>query len=257
MSRIKETFERKDILSIYFTAGFPELNSAMQILRELQENGVNMVELGMPFSDPLADGPVIQHSSEVALRNGMNLDLLFEQTREMRKEISIPVILMGYLNPVLQYGVEKFLKRSAENGFDGLIIPDLPMREYETIYKPLFEKYNLKNIFLVTPQTSEERVRKIDSLSDGFIYLVSSGSTTGMRTEFSKEQKAYFKRNSDYNLKNPLLAGFGISNNTTFEQACEHTSGAIIGSAFIKALQNKVAIKEFVGSIRNKQEVKI
>lgn len=257
MSRIKKAFEKKDILSIYFTAGFPELNSTMGILKELQDCGADMAELGMPFSDPLADGPVIQHSSEVALRNGMNLDLLFEQTKNMRNKISIPVVLMGYLNPVLQYGVEKFLGRAAENGFDGLIIPDLPMREYENSYKPLFEKYNLKNIFLITPQTSEERVRKIDSLSDGFIYLVSSASTTGIKTEFSPEQQNYFSRISSYKLKNPLLTGFGISNSTTFRQACENTNGAIIGSAFIKELENEKDIKGFIHSIRNSQTAKI
>ncbi|MGZ3862547.1 MAG: tryptophan synthase subunit alpha [Bacteroidia bacterium] len=258
MSRIKKAFEKKDILSIYFTAGFPKLDSTMEILKELQKSGVDMIELGMPFSDPLADGPVIQHSSEVAIKNGMNLDLLFEQTKEMRKEISIPVVLMGYLNPVLQYGVEKFLKRAAENGFDGLIIPDLPMREYEMIYKPLFEKYDLKNIFLVTPQTSEERIRRTDSLSDGFIYLVSSASTTGIKSEFSSAQQDYFKRVSSYNLKNPLLAGFGISNSATFQQACEYTDGAIIGSAFIRQLENtdyKPRIKKFINSLKEKASV--
>ncbi|MGZ3865417.1 MAG: tryptophan synthase subunit alpha [Bacteroidia bacterium] len=256
MSRIRETLKKKGILSIYFTAGFPELNSTMTILKELQDNGVDMVELGMPFSDPLADGPVIQRSSEVALTNGMNLDLLFDQTKNMRREISIPVILMGYLNPLLQYGVEKFLKRASENGFDGLIVPDLPMREYEEIYKSLFEKFGLKNIFLVTPQTSEERVRKIDSLSDGFIYLVSSASTTGIKNEFSAEQQAYFKRISSYNLRNPLLTGFGISNSTTFNQACENTNGAIIGSAFIKALEKGETVS-FINSIRKTKSINI
>jgi tryptophan synthase alpha chain len=255
MNRIKNTFRNKskNILSIYFTAGFPELNSTMEILKSLQDSGVDMVELGMPFSDPLADGPVIQHSSEVALANGMNMDLLFEQTKNMRREISIPVVLMGYLNPLLQYGVEKFLKHASENGFDGLIIPDLPMREYELMYKPLFERYNLKNIFLITPQTAEERVKKFDKLSDGFIYLVSSASTTGAKDRFSEEQQNYFKRIVSYKLRNPLLAGFGISNSKTFEQACENANGAIVGSAFIKTLQNKgntdSVIKNFVNTI--------
>ena len=261
MNRIKDLFKRKskNILSIYFTAGFPELNSSMEILKQLEESGVDMVELGMPFSDPLADGPVIQHSSEVALQNGMNMDLLFEQTKEFRKHISIPVILMGYLNPLLQYGVEKFLQRAAENGFDGLIIPDLPLREYELHYKQLFEKYNLKNIFLITPNTTEERIKKIDALSDGFIYLVSTAGTTGARDSFSTEQQDYFKRIAFYKLDNPLLAGFGISNSKTFEQACLHTNGAIIGSAFIKALQAgdyKLQIEKFISSIKLKETQK-
>ncbi|HTA63402.1 MAG TPA: tryptophan synthase subunit alpha [Bacteroidia bacterium] len=261
MNRIKDLFKRKNknILSVYFTSGFPELSSSMEILKQLEESSVDMVELGMPFSDPLADGPVIQHSSEVALQNGMNMDLLFEQTTELRKHISIPVILMGYFNPLLQYGIEKFLQRAAENGFDGLIIPDLPIREYELHYKQLFEKYNLKNIFLITPNTTEERIRKIDVLSNGFIYLVSTAGTTGARDSFSVEQQSYFKRIASYKLNNPLLAGFGISNSKTFEQACLHTNGAIIGSAFIKALQTgeyKSQIEKFIGSIKLKETQK-
>lgn len=241
MNRIKDLFEKKNknVLSVYFTAGFPALNNTMDILSELEKNGVDMVELGMPFSDPLADGPVIQHSSEVALKNGMNLDLLFEQTKEMRKKISMPVVLMGYLNPLLQYGVEKFLQKASANGFDALIIPDLPIREYEMEFKGLFEKYGLQNIFLITPQTPEARVKRIDEISSAFIYLVSSASTTGAKDRFSNEQEAYFKRIASYKLKNPLLAGFGISNRRTFEQACANANGAIIGSAFIKALQSE------------------
>ena len=178
MNRIKELFKKqnRNILSIYFTAGFPTVDSTMDILESLEKNGVNMVEVGMPFSDPLADGPVIQRSSEIALANGMNMDLLFEQTKNLRDKISIPLVLMGYLNPLLQYGVEKFLKRASENGFDALIIPDLPIREYELQYKHLFEKYGIKNIFLITPDTSEERIHKIDALSDAFIYLVASSA---------------------------------------------------------------------------------
>ena len=261
MNRIKELFKKKDknILSVYFTAGFPELNTTMEILSSLQKSGVDVVEVGMPFSDPLADGPVIQHSSEVALSNGMNMDLLFEQTKEMRKQISIPVVLMGYLNPLLQYGVEKFLKRAAGNGFDALIIPDLPMREYEIQYKSLFEKYNIKNIFLVTPDTSEERIRKIDALSDAFIYFVASSGTTGTRDNVTNEQQNYFKRIASYHLKNPVLAGFGISNKDTFDKACQNTNGAIIGSAFIKALQKDekidTTISAFVNSISTQIDV--
>ena len=260
MNRIKNLFgeKNKNVLSIYFTAGFPELNSTMQILHQLQEHGVDMVELGMPFSDPLADGPIIQRSSELALKNGMNLDLLFEQTKEMRKQISIPVILMGYLNPLLQYGIEKFLQRAAENGFNGLIIPDLPLREYELHYKLLFEKYNLKNIFLITPQTSEQRIKQIDDASEAFIYLVSSASTTGVRDNFSAEQEQYFSRIASYKLKNPLLTGFGISNRQTFEQTCKYVNGAIIGSAFIKVLQTEnyeTVIEKFIYSIKQKEPV--
>lgn len=260
MKRIKELFKNKQsqVLSIYFTAGFPALNDTMDILLSLQDAGVDMVELGMPFSDPLADGPVIQHSSEIALKNGMNLDLLFDQTREMRRHITIPVVLMGYLNPLLQYGVETFLRRAAENGFDALIIPDLPLRAYAVEYKALFEKYGLGHVFLVTPQTAEERVREIDAASDGFIYVVSSASTTGAKDTFSAKQEDYFRRISSYKLKNPLLTGFGISNRGTFEYACRHSKGAIIGSAFIKALQQpgnlQHNISAFINSIRNVEQ---
>ena len=261
MNRIKELFQRKnkDVLSFYFTAGFPELNSTMNVLLSLQKNGVDMIEVGMPFSDPLADGPVIQHSSKIALHNGMNLDLLFEQTKDMRKHITMPLVLMGYLNPLLQYGVEKFLQRASTNGFDALIVPDLPIREYELHYKASFEKYKIKNIFLVTPDTPKERIHKIDTLSDAFIYLVSTSGTTGAKTNISHEQQDYFKRIASYQLKNPLLAGFGISNRDTFDKACAHTNGAIIGSAFIKALeQNKdteQAIKNFVTSIKQTEYI--
>ena len=256
MNRIKDLFQKKhkNILSVYFTTGFPELNSTMNILSSLQKNGVDMVEVGIPFSDPLADGPVIQHSSEVALKNGMNLDMLFEQTKDVRKHINIPLVLMGYLNPLLQYGIEKFLQRAAENGFDALIVPDLPVIEYELYYKDLFEKYNIKNIFLITPDTSKERVHKIDILSDAFIYMVATSGTTGAKITVSNEQQDYFKRITSYQLKNPLLAGFGISNKDTFEKACADTNGAIIGSAFIKALEKdkntEQAIKSFVNSIK-------
>jgi tryptophan synthase alpha chain len=248
MSRIKEIFNRKKkgILSVYFTAGYPSLNDTMTILEGLETRGVDMVELGMPFSDPLSDGPVIQRSSEKALSNGMNLDLMFQQTEKMRTKISIPVVLMGYLNPLLQYGVEKFLKRAAENGFDALIIPDLPIREYEAEFRPLFEKYGLQNIFLITPQTPEQRVRNIDHISDAFIYLVSSASTTGAKEKFSAGQEEYFSRIASYKLKNPLLTGFGISNQQTFEQACRHSQGAIVGSAFIKELEEEQSIEKAI-----------
>lgn len=262
MSRIKKLFKEKEreVLSVYFTAGFPALGSTMDILSALQNSGADIVELGMPFSDPLADGPVIQHSSEIALKNGMNMDVLFEQTKNMRENITMPVVLMGYLNPVLQYGMERFLKRAAENGFDALIIPDLPIREYGMEYQPLFEKHDIKNIFLVTPNTSEERVRKIDFLSDAFIYLVASNSTTGIQDNISAGQEEYFKRIAGYKLANPILAGFGISNSLAFERACVHTNGAIIGSAFIKALEKEENIENkvshFVNEIRSAEKVK-
>ena len=256
MNRIKNLFERKNrnVLSVYFTAGYPTLDSTLGILLGLEENGVDIVELGMPFSDPLADGPVIQRSSEIALKNGMNLDLLFEQTKDMRGKISIPVVMMGYLNPLLQYGVEKFLQKASVNGFDALIIPDLPIREYDLHYKALFEKYGMQNIFLITPQTPEPRVRQIDSISNAFIYMVSSASTTGAKEQVSDSQEKYFERVVSYKLKNPLLVGFGISNYQTFERACLYANGAIIGSAFIRALDKEnsidACIKNFVGSIR-------
>jgi tryptophan synthase alpha chain len=259
MNRIKKLFENKskDVLSIYFTAGFPELDNTLSMLSLLQENGADIVEVGMPFSDPLADGPVIQRSSEIALKNGMNLDLLFEQTRNMREKISIPLVLMGYLNPLLQYGMEKFLQRASENGFDALIIPDLPIREYEIQYKSLFDRYGLKNIFLITPETSEARIRQIDSISDAFIYLVASSGTTGAKENVSDTQEEYFKRIASYKLKKPLLAGFGISNRETFETACRYANGAIIGSAFIKNLETaeniNTAIEGFMNSILKKK----
>ena len=261
MNRIKTLFQKKqkNILSVYFTAGFPELNSTMDIISSLQKNGVDMVEVGMPFSDPLADGPVIQHSSEIALLNGMNLDLLFEQTKNIRKNISVPLVLMGYLNPLLQYGVEKFLQRASENGFDGLIVPDLPLREYQLQYKKLFEKYNITTIFLITPDTSEERVREIDVFSDAFIYLVTTSGTTGLKNNMSDEQLNYFKRIASYHLKNPVLAGFGISGKETFDKASVYTNGAIIGSAFIKAIgkdpNTEKAIEDFIFSIKQDKTI--
>lgn len=241
-------------LSIFFTAGYPEKDSTMHILKELQACGVDMVELGIPFSDPLADGPVIQHSSEVALANNMNLDVLFEQTKNLKQEINIPVFLMGYLNPVMQYGFEKFLQRAHKNGFTGTIIPDLPLREYELEYKTLYEQYNLKNVFLITPQTEEARIKKIDSISDSFIYMVSLSGTTGVRDKFTDLQLAYFKKVQVLQLSNPVLAGFGISNKETFAQACTYANGAIIGSSFIKILQKEnylQQIKPFIKSIKS------
>lgn len=240
------------ILSIYFTAGYPDLKDTLPVLRELQDNGVDMIEIGLPFSDPLADGPTIQESSMAALKNGMTTKLLFEQLREVRTEIHLPLILMGYFNPVLQYGVESFCKACHEVGIDGLILPDLPLEIYEKDYRTIFEKYGLKMVFLITPQTSEARIKTIDSTSDAFIYMVSSASTTGAREGFDPAAETYFKRISDLKLKNPQIVGFGISNAQTFGQATKHAKGAIIGSAFIKALSEHGigGIPNFIKSIR-------
>ncbi|MGZ4034721.1 MAG: tryptophan synthase subunit alpha [Bacteroidia bacterium] len=249
MNRINKLFEnkKKDVLSIYFTSGYPQLNDTVTIINELTNNNVDMIEIGMPFSDPLADGPTIQRSSEIALENGMSIKLLFEQLKNIRENsLETALILMGYLNPVLQYGVEKFCKDASALGIDGVIIPDLPMQEYLNEYKTIFEKYNLKNIFLITPQTSEERIRLIDEYSDGFIYVVSSTSTTGVADEIAVEQENYFKRIRDMKLKNPLMIGFGISNHKTFSKACEYANGAIIGSAFIKALDKSKDLKKYI-----------
>jgi len=239
MNRINELFEKKqnNILSIFFTAGYPGLNDTAKIIKSLQNSEVDMIEIGMPFSDPLADGPVIQQSSQVALKNGMSLKLLLNQLKDIRKEVNIPLILMGYLNPVYQFGIERFCEKATETGVDGLILPDLPMQEYVEDYKTIFEKYKLHNIFLITPQTTEERIRKIDAESKGFIYMVASSSTTGAKSAILTEQEDYFKRIAKMNLTSPKIIGFGISTNETFQKACKYANGAIIGSAFIKLLE--------------------
>jgi len=228
----------KNILSVFYTAGFPKLSDTVSIAKSLENAGADIIEIGIPFSDPVADGPVIQSSNKVALDNGMNLKLLLEQVREARKEVELPIILMGYINPVLQYGMDKFCKDAAAAGVDGVILPDLPLFEYETEYKSLFEKNGLKNIFLISPTTSEERIRKIDDASDSFIYAVSASSTTGAKNGFSLEQEDYFKRLQKLKLKNPFLIGFGISSNETFKKASEYSFGAIVGSAFVTLLKN-------------------
>jgi tryptophan synthase alpha chain len=253
MSRISGLFGKKNnILNIYYTAGYPALNSTMPILRELQQAGADMVELGMPYSDPLADGPVIQHSSTIALENGMTIQRLFDQLKDMRKEIHIPVILMGYMNPVLQYGFERFCAAAASAGVDGLIIPDLPGYEFETEYGPMIRKHQLDFIFLVTPETSEERVRDLDRLSTGFLYAVSSSSTTGSDKDM-KQVNAYLDRLKGLGLKNRVLVGFGIRDRDSFMQACAHANGAIIGTAFVKALENTddetETVKQFIKNI--------
>lgn len=237
MNRIqKKLREDKKLLSIYFTAGYPALEDTVGILEQLQDNGVDIVEIGLPFSDPLADGPTIQQSSTMALRNGMSTEKLFEQLSKIRQSIDIPLIIMGYFNPVLQYGVEAFCKKCQEVGIDGLILPDLPLREYRLEYEEIFKRHGLINIFLITPQTSQERIRQIDEASEGFIYMVSTASTTGAREGFGESHQQYFDRISEMKLKSPQIVGFGISNADTFRQATAKTKGAIIGSAFIKHL---------------------
>lgn len=244
-NRITSLFKRKDkkIISIYFTAGYPQLNDTQAIIIELAKNGVDMIEIGIPFSDPVADGPVIQHSSEIALKNGMTINLLFEQLKEIRKSVSIPLILMGYLNPVMQYGIENFCLKCKEIGIDGTIIPDLPLEIFETEYKRIFEENSLSNIFLITPQTSGERIRKIEAATTGFIYMVSSSSTTGAKGVVDEEQVSYFGRISRMNLRAKRLIGFGISDKASFEKASGFANGAIIGSAFIKAIEGEGAIE--------------
>ena len=255
MNRLNELFRNKKeaLLSLYFTAGYPELNSTVDIAEAVEKAGADFIEIGFPYSDPLADGPVIQHSSQISLQNGMNLKVLFEQLKELRKRVNILVLLMGYVNPVLQYGVKNFCESCASVGVDGIIVPDLPMYEYEELYKDNFIGNNLSNIFLVTPQTSEERIRKIDELSNGFIYLLSSSSTTGKNLKVSEEAEIYFSRIRDMKLKNPTMIGFGISDQASFNKAAEYTRGAIVGSAFVKFLGTENAmqrIPEFVRSIR-------
>jgi len=259
MNPINKLFQTKknNLLSVYFTAGFPALQDTAVVLDELIHSGVDMIEIGIPFSDPLADGPVIQHSSEVALENGMTLTLLFDQLEKLRlsnNKSQVPFILMGYLNPVLQFGVDKFCKKASEAGISGVILPDLPMDEYLQEYRPVFEKYNLRNIFLITPQTPEKRIRYIDDNTDGFIYLVASASTTGTNTGMDNEKVKYFSRIKDMKLKNPLMVGFGIGNRMSFEKACEYANGAIIGSAFIQAIGGskdlKKDIHEFITKLR-------
>jgi tryptophan synthase alpha chain len=252
MNRINQKLqEDKKLLSIYFTAGYPNINDTVSIIKDLEKSGVDMIEIGLPFSDPLADGPTIQESSTAALKNGMTTERLFDQLADIRQSVSIPLIIMGYFNPVLQYGVEVFCKKCQEIGIDGLILPDLPADVYDEQYKSTFEKYGLINVFLITPQTSDERIQYIDSISDGFIYMVSSASTTGAKTGFGDIQSEYFKRIDAMNLNNPQIVGFGISNNDTFTQATTYAKGAIIGSAFIKHVTQKGTddIKSFVNSV--------
>ncbi|NOT76674.1 MAG: tryptophan synthase subunit alpha [Cyclobacteriaceae bacterium] len=256
-NRITTLLEKKskDLLSVFYTAGFPSLEDTGAIAIELEKAGADFIEIGIPFSDPVADGPVIQESNKIALDNGMTLIKLLQQVRDIRKEVKFPIILMGYLNPVLQYGVEKFCKDASEAGVDGLIIPDMPMDEYQQEYKKTMDAYGLCNTFLISPTTSEERIRKIDDSTHGFIYAVSSSSTTGARDSFSSDQEEYFRKISQMKLKNPFLIGFGISNHKTFSTACAYGSGAIVGSSFISLLKNRSGsggeIGEFVKNLKS------
>lgn len=254
MSRLQQLFKQKSskILNVYCTAGYPQLNSTLDVMKCLQENGADLIELGIPYSDPLADGPIIQASGSRAIENGMTVKVLFEQLKDFRKDIHVPVVLMGYVNQVIQYGFEKFCAEAEKVGVDGLIFPDLPIYEFESMYGDIIKKHNLDFVFLVTPETSEERIKKLDSLSSGFLYAVSSSSTTGKNKNIA-DQDAYFKKLKALNLKNPVLVGFGIKDKQTFEAACSYANGAIIGSAYIKALESsndiKSATKEFLTKV--------
>lgn len=256
MNRIPALFasRKEPILNIYATAGYPNFGDTMLVLNALQEGGIDIIEIGMPYSDPVADGETIQQSNQVSLDQGMTVAHLFDQLKDMRSSISVPVLLMGYINPVLQFGVERFCQKCQEVGVDGLILPDLPLAEYQLSYQSIFEQYGLLNIFLITPQTSDERIKQIDAVSEGFIYMVSSASTTGAKTGISTDQETYFKRIDNMNLKNPRLVGFGISDRESFLKASNGASGAIIGSAFVKLLGNAKNLREeivgFVQSIK-------
>ncbi len=246
--------KKKNILNLYCTAGYPRLDSTIEVMKALQDNGADLIELGMPYSDPLADGPVIQQSNMIALQNGMSIPVLFEQLQDFRNKVQIPLILMGYLNPVLQYGIERFCSDAYRVGVDGIILPDLPMYEFEREYKPFFDKHDLKFIFLITPETTAERIRKIDDISSGFIYAVSASSTTGnVQQTGTNDMEEYLKRLQDMKLKNPILVGFGIKDKKSFRSACEYSNGAIIGSAYIRALEHatdvKKVTKEFLNTI--------
>ncbi len=254
MSRIKKLFDTKHnrILNVYCTAGYPHLTSTLEVMNALQNNGADIIELGMPYSDPLADGPVIQNSGLVALANGMTIGTLFAQIKYARKEINVPIILMGYMNNVLQYGFEKFCASAAAVGVDGLILPDLPEYEFETEYGAIIKQHGLDFIFLVTPETSDERINKLDSLSTGFLYAVSSSSTTGSDKNMT-DVDSYLQKLQSMQLKNPVLVGFGIKDKESFDKACAHANGAIIGSAYIKSLENSKDVsattKEFLEGV--------
>lgn len=241
MNRINQLFSSnpRKLLSIYFCAGTPTLDGTTEVIRTLEKYGVSMIEIGIPFSDPMADGIVIQNAATQALRNGMSLRLLFNQLQDIRRDVQIPLILMGYLNPIMQFGFENFCRECAGCGIDGVIIPDLPFRDYQEQYRPIAERHDIKVIMLITPETSEERVREIDEHTDGFIYMVSSAATTGAQQDFDERKRSYFQKIEGMKLRNPLMVGFGISNKATFDAACEHASGAIVGSRFVSLLEEE------------------
>lgn len=254
MNRLQNLFkEKNNILSIYYTAGYPSVNDTIPVAVALESAGVDVLEIGFPYSDPVADGPVLQASSKAALDNGMSLEKLFDQLRTLRESVSIPVLLMGYVNPVLQYGVERFCRSCKETGIDGCIIPDLPLEEYCTQYQETFKRFGICPIFLVTPNTSDQRIQAIDKVSDGFIYLLSAAATTGTALALSEQTTAYFKRIAEMKLNNPIVVGFGIGDKKTFDAACVHTNGAIVGTAFVKTLESGFdpdQVSEFIRTIR-------
>lgn len=256
-NRITDLFEKKknNILSVFYTAGFPTLDSTVLIAETLEKSGADIIEIGIPYSDPIADGPTIQESNKVALDNGIKLSLILDNVKAIRKSVKIPIILMGYINPVMQYGVEKFAKDASAAGVDGVILPDLPINAYIDEYKKLFESVNLSNTFLISPTTSEDRIRKIDDITDGFIYAVSASSVTGAKNDFATQQLDYFQKLQAMKLRNPYLIGFGISNHETFAKASTYGAGAIVGSAFINVLKNSsnvaADVAAFVNSLRN------
>ena len=256
MNRINQLFEtkKKDVLSVYFCAGYPEADNGAEIISALVKNGVDMIEIGIPFSDPMADGAVIQHAATQALKNGMSLRRLFDQLKGIREDTEIPLLLMGYLNPIMQYGFENFCRSCKVTGIDGCIVPDLPFDDYLRDYKPIAEAYGIKMTMLITPETSEARIRLIDVHTDGFIYMVSSAATTGARQSFDEQHQAYFQRIQNMSLRNPRMIGFGISNKETFRTACENASGAIIGSKFVALLGEhqspQIAIRKLLGDIK-------
>ena len=256
MSRIKKTFEEANgpLLNVYFTAGYPELESTIPNVKALEEGGADLIELGMPYSDPLADGETIQQSSSVAINNGMSIETLFDQLTDVRKDVGLPILLMGYLNPIMQFGSKEFCEKCKEVGVDGLIIPDLPLELFDAEFSDLFKSNDLDFVFLITPETPDDRVKEIDERTTGFIYMVSSSSTTGKSGELSQEQIAYFERIENMKLQNPRMIGFGISDSHTFKQATSHAEGAIIGSAFIKQLAEDASegsIKNFVKKVKS------
>ncbi len=260
MNRIDQLFEKKknNILSVFYTAGYPNLNDTIQIARSLEQAGADMIELGIPFSDPIADGPIIQQSNVKAISNGMNLTVLLQQVGELRKKVSVPVVLMGYLNPVLQYGVEKFMRDAVEAGADGIILPDMPVEEYVERYRDIAMQADLRVIFLVAPTTSDDRIRLIDGISSGFLYAVSLSGVTGVRQGFSDSQRQFLQRLQKLQLKNPVLAGFGISDAESFSNVCRYVNGAIVGSAFVEWLGRgggvSENVSEFIGRFQQRIE---